>query len=169
MSRIIAAALLIALGTTILSGQTISTQPRFAVASIKPSDSTDPRRYITGMQRGDFRAVSYTLKDLIRLGWDVRSYQISGGPKWLDSDRYNIEVKPEVPFDVSGPGDETNLGPAYDLKLEWSPDEDVSAPVASSGPSIFTALQEQLGLRLEAGKAPVDILVVDYAEKPAAN
>jgi uncharacterized protein (TIGR03435 family) len=101
MSRIITAALPIALGTTILSGQTISTQPQFGVASIKPSNSTDPRRHITAMQRGDFRAVNYTLRDLIRLGWDVRSYQISGGPKWLDSDRYNIEVKPEVPFDDS--------------------------------------------------------------------
>jgi hypothetical protein len=58
------------------------------------------------MQRGGFKAMNYTLKDLIRLGWDVRSYQISDGPKWLDSDRYDIEVKPEAPFDVPGPGNE---------------------------------------------------------------
>jgi uncharacterized protein (TIGR03435 family) len=256
MPGITAAAILAALGSTILSGQTTSTRPQFEVASIRPSTSTDPRRYITGMQRGDFKATNYTLKDLIRLGWDVRSYQISGGPKWLDSDRYNIEVKPEVPFDVPGPGNEgehrfrlmvqamladrfklklhratqemrayflvigkngpslkrtgesadqgphiqdgkgqliatkidmplfsralsgelgvtvidrTNLRGAYDVKLEWSPDEDISATVSSTGPSIFTALQEQLGLRLESGKAPVDIVVVDYAEKASAN
>jgi len=65
--------------------------------------------------------------------------------------------------------DRTNLSGAYDLKLEWSPEEDVSAPVSISGPSVFTALQEQLRLRLEPGKAPVDVVVVDYAEKPSAN
>jgi uncharacterized protein (TIGR03435 family) len=65
--------------------------------------------------------------------------------------------------------DRTNLGGAYDLKLEWNPDEDVSAALSNSGPSIFTAMQEQLGLRLQSGKAPVDVVVVDYAEKAAAN
>jgi uncharacterized protein (TIGR03435 family) len=102
MCRIVMAAVLVALGTTTLPGQTASTRPQFAVASIKPSDSTDPRRYISGMQRGSFKAVNYTLKDLIRFGWNVRAYQVFGGPKWLDSDRYNIEVKPESPFDVPG-------------------------------------------------------------------
>jgi uncharacterized protein (TIGR03435 family) len=45
----------------------------------------------------------------------------------------------------------------------------VPTPQADSGPSVFTALQEQLGLKLEATKGPVDVLVIDHAEKPTPD
>jgi uncharacterized protein (TIGR03435 family) len=61
--------------------------------------------------------------------------------------------------------DKTKLDGDFDLKLEWSP-EQVSD---SSGPSLFTALQEQLGLRLESGKGPVEMIVIDSIEKPSEN
>jgi len=52
------------------------------------------------------------------------------------------------------------------LKLVWTPDgEDPNR--ADSPPSLFTAIQEQLGLRLEAKKAPIGMLIIDRAEKPA--
>jgi uncharacterized protein (TIGR03435 family) len=60
--------------------------------------------------------------------------------------------------------DQTGLVGAFNLKLEWNPD--VTRPEA--GPSIFTAIQD-LGLRLRAAKAPIEVLIVDRAEKPAAN
>jgi uncharacterized protein (TIGR03435 family) len=72
--------------------------------------------------------------------------------------------------------DRTGLAGNYDLELEWSPDAsrpsaDAAGAAATepSGPSIFTAVQEQLGLRLEATKAPVDAIVIDALERPSEN
>ena len=72
--------------------------------------------------------------------------------------------------------DKTGLPGEYDMDLTWTPvdpplgvgDTD-QAPPDPNGPSIFTALQEQLGLRLEPSKGPVEILVIESAEKPDAN
>jgi uncharacterized protein (TIGR03435 family) len=65
--------------------------------------------------------------------------------------------------------DKTGLDGVYSFDLEWTP-EGRTEPEAGAPPSIFVALQEQLGLKLEAQKAPVDILVVDHAEKvPTEN
>ena len=65
--------------------------------------------------------------------------------------------------------DETGLRGMYEVKLEWTSQQLQNAD-AVSGPALFTALPEQLGLRLEARKGPVEILVVDRADKvPAGN
>ena len=64
--------------------------------------------------------------------------------------------------------DKTGITGRYDLKLQWTPD-DGAAPAADSGPSLFTALEEQLGLKLEPAKDPVQVLVVDRVEMPSAN
>lgn len=63
--------------------------------------------------------------------------------------------------------DETGLEGEFDFNLEWTP-EDTPADLAQA-PSLFTALQEQLGLRLEARKEQTEMLVVDHVEKPDAN
>jgi uncharacterized protein (TIGR03435 family) len=63
--------------------------------------------------------------------------------------------------------DKTNLTDRYDLKLEWTPDD---APATdSSAPSLFTAIQEQLGLKLESAKEAAPVLVVDHVEMPTPN
>ena len=67
--------------------------------------------------------------------------------------------------------DETGLKGAYKIDLEWTPESGQAAadPVAT-GPTIFTALQEQLGLRLEGRKDEVEVLVIDHADRaPVAN
>ena len=68
--------------------------------------------------------------------------------------------------------DKTGLTGHYNLTLDWvhdaAPGEGASAD-ASSGPTIFTALEEQLGLKLVPAKGPVEVLVVDGAEKPVGN
>ena len=66
--------------------------------------------------------------------------------------------------------DKTGLSGSYELKLDWSPDTAPAGADAVSLPSLFTALQEQLGLKLESAKGPVDMLVVDHAERvPTEN
>jgi uncharacterized protein (TIGR03435 family) len=76
--------------------------------------------------------------------------------------------------------DKTGLTGKYDMHLEWTPDEsqmsqiqlppDAPKPTFDpAGPSIFTAVQEQLGLKLESQKGPVEVFVIDHAEKPAEN
>jgi bla regulator protein blaR1 len=77
--------------------------------------------------------------------------------------------------------DKTGLTGSYDFTLNWVPDEGTpdipGAPPPTghslspdqSGPSVFTAIQEQLGLKLESGKGPVNVMVIDHIEKPAEN
>jgi uncharacterized protein (TIGR03435 family) len=81
--------------------------------------------------------------------------------------------------------DQTGLKGTYNFALQWTPDESPPAmptvpegggpgtanppPPESSGPSIFTAVQEQLGLKLVSTKGPVEIIVIDHIEKPSEN
>jgi uncharacterized protein (TIGR03435 family) len=64
--------------------------------------------------------------------------------------------------------DKTGLSGYYDLTLSWSPSH-IQNDNSASGPSIFTALDEQLGLKLQSGKAVIDFLVIDGADRPASN
>ena len=61
--------------------------------------------------------------------------------------------------------DRTGLDGAFDIDLQWSPEQTADA----SGPSIFTAVQEQLGLKLDSQRIPVDVLVIDRVERPAPD
>ena len=74
--------------------------------------------------------------------------------------------------------DHTGLAGVFDVTVEFRPDFQAPSrdapvagdrPPASDAPSIFTALQEQLGLKLESTRGPVDVLVIDHAEKPSDN
>jgi bla regulator protein blaR1 len=233
----------------------------FDAASVKPSNPNSTNGTVVNTTPGGrLHVVNATLKDLIETAYDVRSFQIEGGPKWADATRYDVDAVPgahpqgtavtpqdwtNVRFEVQAllkdrfqlqlhresriapiyslaiakggirssvlsttqspqkgitAGQGTMLGEAasmtqlsyklsrllqrpvvnntglegnFDFKLEWTPDPGTSAPdgqpVDTSGPSIFSALQEQLGLRLEATKGPVDVLVIDHVDKPSGN
>jgi uncharacterized protein (TIGR03435 family) len=74
--------------------------------------------------------------------------------------------------------DKTGIQGRYDFALKWTQDTgaplmnnaaDASAPQPDTGPSIFTAIQEQLGLKLESSKGPVQVLVIDHVEMPSEN
>jgi uncharacterized protein (TIGR03435 family) len=75
--------------------------------------------------------------------------------------------------------DRTGLTDRYDFNLNWTPDEGQFAALGgyrapaqedpNAPPSLYTALQEQIGLKLESTKANVDTFVIDHIEKPGAN
>jgi uncharacterized protein (TIGR03435 family) len=237
----------------------------FEVASIKPAAPGAlgfRSRFTPG---GRFTASNISLKELIAAMWRIPEFQISGGPAWLGSARYDISAKPEnnpkdgdvmpmiqslladrfqlrfhretreLPIlalvvarkdgklgarlteskdcsavDPSKPGcgrinrsprtiratsvslgtlahslaeilgrtvvDKTGLTGTFDISVEWAPDDAQLAMLppgvprpTSDGPSIFVAIQEQLGLKLESQKGPVEMFVIDRAEKPSEN
>jgi uncharacterized protein (TIGR03435 family) len=96
-----------------------------------------------------------------------------------------IEVSAFASFLVNQLGrpvtDKTGLSGLFDFKLQWTPGpEQIPGPFTPLGPSdappedpsrpsLFSALQEQLGLRLESTKGPVEVVVVDSAQKPTDN
>jgi uncharacterized protein (TIGR03435 family) len=242
------------MGITGLAGQSLPAAsdalPSFEVASIRPVDRTGQPGHGSMAQSGPRATFTgYTLNGLIMYAYDVRGYQVSGGPGWMGADTYTIAAKAEgdaTPgitelrkmlqgllaerFELKlhsemketrvyllepaksglkltaskaprttmsmGPGhltmgkatpaqmaallssvlnrpvlDRTGAAGEFDFALE-SPDimtgrmqsgEDVT------GPSIFTAVEEQLGLRLESSKGPIETLIVDHVVKPLAN
>jgi bla regulator protein blaR1 len=229
----------------------------FDVASIKPSDPRTPGRITDSQPGGGYKADGVTVKTLITRAYGVDGYQISGGPAWIDSARFDILARPETPgttheiserlrnllvdrfqlvihretkeqpvyalviakngqkfqesaedrsvlrgasgrlsgqrvgipqlasalsFFVGRPViDKTGLTGQYNFKLKWTPDFPQAGPGPlppgvppppppdPNAPSLFTALSEQLGLRLESQKGPVEMLVIDRAEKPTEN
>jgi uncharacterized protein (TIGR03435 family) len=237
-------------------------QTTFDVVSIKPNLSGAEGGSIRLTPGGRLVAQNASLRQLITTAYDVRDFQLFGGPSWMASERFDIEAKaagnptqdqisqmlqalladrfsltvhrekkevpiyrltvakggsklppakaectPMVPppakFDPatlrpcggfnSNVGmmlggavsttklaaslsrtlgrtvvDETGLSGSFDVSLHWTPDAQPQT-ANSSDPDFFTAIQEQLGLRLESGRGPVEVLVVDQAERPSQN
>lgn len=266
---------------------TTATAGGFETATIQLSKPSDPKlryAYLTDK----FTGTNNTLQMIIRAAYGVEDPQISGGPSWLNSEKFDIELKmskstagklqnlsdderflewrhmvqvflvdrfklklhretKEVPgyalvlakngptlheaklgdtypnglSDPSGKKigagtmhtgigeltvqglsmevvarlltqqlgravvDKSGLTGSYDFTLRWTPDETQpppfrgaaagqqgtgsTPPLKSSGPSIYTAIQEQLGLKLEPQGVPMETLVIDHAEQPSAN
>jgi uncharacterized protein (TIGR03435 family) len=231
------------------------TAPAIEVSTVKRSDYPG---VLIGLPGRTLTTRGTTLKDILQWAYNVHPRQVSGGPGWIDSDKFDIVAKPEggvfldgeqiktmlrtlmadrfqlklhhetkdlpvyaltigkngpkmkvrtdgdggAPFSllIGGPRwpvrnapmglmvsvlqmvvldhpvlDKTGLTGNFDFDLVWTPDETqfggrgASMPGDPNAPNIFTAIQEQLGLKLEAQKAQVDVLVIDSAEKPSEN
>ena len=75
--------------------------------------------------------------------------------------------------------DKTGMEGKFDASFQWTPDQPMRLksgepapappPDATPGPSIFTAIQERLGLRLESRKVPTEVIVIDRAQRPSEN
>ena len=236
----------------------------FEVATIKPSNpEVRGQSILVGRGGGNmFTTTNTTLNDLIVFSYGIHPRQLTGGPSWLESERFDITAKPEsqgIPnatqlrtmvqkllterfglafhnekrelsayvitvaksghkltknesggilpgFGGRGPGaigvrnttmgefagflqarildrpvvDQTALSDKFDFVLEWRPDpSQVQGPPGApapqlppeveSRPDLFTAIQEQIGLKLESTKAPVEVMVIDKVQKPSEN
>jgi bla regulator protein blaR1 len=237
--------------TRVLQGQSApAPAPKYEVATIRPAKQDEERGFDT--EKGRFMAHNVTMKALVARAYNVDIGLISGGPKWVDSDRYDINAKfadelaqptsdqgrmmlqnlltdrfqlvihrepAEVPgyalviakngpkMDRADPDlkgikirsrdnhliaqnvtmeafakdlnrivgkmvvDRTGLSGYFKFELDWMPERPVAnmEPSSEDRPSIFTALQERLGLRLESAKIPTTAVVIDRVEKPSAN
>ena len=91
-----------------------------------------------------------------------------GSPGHLTGEKITMTLLTGVLSDITGRAvaDKTGLTGYYDFQLDWAPDD---APPDPTRPSIFTALQEQLGLKLESEKGPVRVLTIERAEMPTEN
>lgn len=236
--------------------------PTFDVATIKPTQEGTGFS-IHPTNSGELVATDASVAYLIKFAYEVHPRQITKGPAWLDTDKYDLTAKPDMEGQASlkqmrvmvqklladrfqltfhrekielpayavtvakggpkltkndtnpdgnpgyggGPAgmrvvnstiaefisfvlndsvglpvvDQTGLGSArYNFVLKWTPDASQSQPggVAAGAPpadnpeappDIFTAMEQQLGLKLESTKALVDVMVIDHVEKPSPN
>ena len=129
--------------------------------------SGGPKMTKTKLEPNDPQGFGFRgLGDLI-----VRNMNMTDFATWMQS---GVMDKPVI--------DQTGLTDRYDFTLKWTPDESQFAQFRGVGavppppsddpnapPTLYTALQEQLGLKMEAKKAPDDVIVIDHVEKPSAN
>ena len=93
MNKTMLGASLAALTAGWMFGQPATTPLTFEVASIKPSTETGFRTGIQMLPGGGLRVSGATVKLLLTVAYDVREFQIVGGPGWINSDRYDILAK----------------------------------------------------------------------------
>jgi uncharacterized protein (TIGR03435 family) len=108
--------------------------------------------------------LAVTAASLKKRGWSSGNGRISGKGMDVEALAYSLSTCDDVGRIVL---DKTGLTGKYDINLKWTPEG--RQETADSGPSIFTALEEQLGLKLVSARGPVDTIVVDRVERPSPN
>ena len=237
----------------------IASQPRFDVSTVRTSDPNAGHGMSLNARGDSLTGHNITVAMLIRVAYGLNDNQISGGPDWIRSRRFDISAKADTPMDPNlkpeiarplqqqmfqqlladrfhlrvhhqtidipgyqltvaknGPRDlhagsdnergititdgklkasgitmdelamvleqrviespvknATGIVGKFDIDLTWDPKQTRAAAAADAvtdnGPSIFVALQQQLGLRLEPHKTAADAVVIDSAEMPQEN
>jgi hypothetical protein len=171
MRYTILSALVLALSTSVVAGvpgqqPAIDSAPqlRFEVASIKEADITRDSGGATlrMLPSGRYEARGVSLLMLIARAYQVRFFQIVDGPVSFLISRLIQETGRMVV-------DRTGLTGTYEIDVRWAPDALPSGGLSSPGVSLFYALQEQLGLKLEAQSGPVELLVIDRVSLPTPD
>ncbi|HZP07366.1 MAG TPA: TIGR03435 family protein [Terracidiphilus sp.] len=226
---------------------------RFQVATIKPSRPEESRTMqIQGIR---FATTDTSVVDLLKYAYGLHEQEIAGGPKWLQTQKFDLVCDPEtqtrpssenfkamvqtlladrfhlaahyetrdlsvfaivlaksglklakstrtpdgIPSVAYAPGhltaanatmtdlatflqrfitdrpviDQTGITGKYDLTLRWTPDELQTETIRDSSsnslPGFYTAIQEQLGLKLEEEKRPAPVFVIDHIDMPSEN
>jgi len=169
MRGILCVAALLLSAATLVSQAGPETELSFDVASIKPSSPDDRSgRFITMQGAHQFVARNHTLKTLVMAAYNVPAAGVIGGPAWLDVDRYDTvaatpgENRPTLDMQMAML--RTLLADRFKLAFH---NERREAPATENAkPDLFAALQQQLGLRLQASNGLVDVIVIDRAERP---
>jgi Protein of unknown function (DUF3738). len=260
--RILLAGVLAILSSGFARGESAPARLTFEVATVKPVEpDAKAGRYILMEGNNRFVAKNYNLKLLIAAAYDVSAKVISGGPGWVESERFDIvaltpgQTKPrrqdqmamlrslledrfkltfhreerafaiyELVVAKGGPKlkhseavaneagtligtvypdhihlparnasmaefvsmlqralldrpvvDKTGINGKFDFDLDWAPDETQFggevpvAPTDASSPPFFVAIEQQLGLHIDAKRGPVSALIVDSAQRPSAD
>lgn len=134
---------------------------RFALV-VHSQQTTMPVYLLVPAKNGPKLQPSNSARADLRSGRGIISIQ--GGSDALDILAFELSWRLGRPI-----LDRSGLTGPHHIELTWSPDDNPSPPSAAAGPSIFTAVEEQLGLKLQPAKAPVPILSIDRAEKPSPN
>jgi uncharacterized protein (TIGR03435 family) len=124
-------------------------------------ESRERAIYSLEIAKGGFKFKDVAEKDADRgSSWSPGNVEVRGGT--TKSLAYSLS-------DIVGRlvRDDTQLTGKYYMQLKWTPEEKQNE--GEVGPTIFTALQEQLGLKLVPAKGPVETLVIDHVEKPSEN
>lgn len=147
------------------------------------SEMTEIPVYLLTLSKGKqklrvFRDGSCTIRDLSKFpppppGPDTcRVFEGRKGPNvsWVAEGLTMGEFCKIVLSEVDRPViDRTGVAGRFNFPLEYMPGGAAPSDDSSAGPSIFTALQEQFGLKLEAGKGPGELYVIDHVERPSEN
>lgn len=136
-------------------------QVSFEVATVKenPAPAGPPEMAIN--PSGEFTAVNVTLLQLILVAYDVRAYQIVGGPEWMASQFFDIAA--EAPDDFEMEDTKAMMRRLLEKRFGLAVSDDI--PFGS----IFMAVREQLGLKLEPTNADVEALVIESAHRPTLD
>jgi hypothetical protein len=162
----------------------------FDSASVKPGEPGNVRgatfQFLPG---GNLRIVNGTLKALIESAYDVRDFQILDATGWMAADRFDISAKSPAHGPATDPAEnikatrlrlQSLLADRFHLKVRREKRDlpeyalrlakrGFPGAVLTNAASIFTVLEERLGLKLEPIKGAVDVVVVDHAERPSPD